>query len=109
LLKHKRKLRKSWQETRDPTCKTAINWVTRNVRRMAWKGVLERCETKLENCEVTLQAMWRIVEPLSEMAGAKAPSAIHGPLGPIFYPVNKANIIAHCLENQSRAHDLRGC
>jgi hypothetical protein len=25
LLKHKRKLRKLWQETRDPKCKTEVN------------------------------------------------------------------------------------
>jgi hypothetical protein len=33
LLKHKRKLRNLWQETRDAACKTAVNWVIRNIRR----------------------------------------------------------------------------
>jgi hypothetical protein len=28
-LKHKRKLRKLWQETRYPACTTAFNWVTK--------------------------------------------------------------------------------
>jgi hypothetical protein len=28
LLKQKQRLRKLWQETRDPACKTAVNWVT---------------------------------------------------------------------------------
>jgi hypothetical protein len=28
LLKYKQKLRKMWQETREPACKTAVNWVT---------------------------------------------------------------------------------
>jgi hypothetical protein len=28
---------------------------------------------------------------LSKNVGSKAPSAIHGPLGPIFYPDDKAN------------------
>jgi hypothetical protein len=31
---------------------------------------------------------------------------VHDALGPIFYPVDKANIIANCLENQFTAHDL---
>jgi hypothetical protein len=31
---------------------------------------------------------------------------VHGPLGPIFYPINKANIIADFLENQFRVHGL---
>jgi hypothetical protein len=29
-----------------------------------------------------------------------------GPLGPIFYPISKANIIADFLENQFRVHGL---
>jgi hypothetical protein len=37
LLKQKRKRRKLWQETRDPKCKTAVNWVTENIRRMVRK------------------------------------------------------------------------
>jgi hypothetical protein len=37
LLKHKRKVRKLWQETKDPKCKMAVDWVTHNMRRMVWK------------------------------------------------------------------------
>jgi hypothetical protein len=36
----------------------------------------------------------------------KAPSAIHGPLDPIFYPTDKVNINADHLENQSKSHNL---
>jgi hypothetical protein len=43
------------------------------------------------------------------MPGPKAPSAIHGPLGPIFYPIDKANIIGDTLGSQFRAHDLCDC
>jgi hypothetical protein len=32
LLKHKLRLRKLWQETRDPACKTAVNWVSKSTR-----------------------------------------------------------------------------
>jgi hypothetical protein len=32
LLEHKQKLRKLWQETRDPACKTAVNWVMESIR-----------------------------------------------------------------------------
>jgi hypothetical protein len=31
LLKRKRRLRKLWQEIRDPACKTAVNWVTKSI------------------------------------------------------------------------------
>jgi hypothetical protein len=57
LLKHKQRLRILWQETRDPACKTAVNWVTKTIRRIARKKALERWETKIENCGVTPQAI----------------------------------------------------
>jgi hypothetical protein len=44
--------------------------------------------------------VWTIVKSLSKRGGQKAPVAIHGPLGPIFYPIDKANIIADSIENQ---------
>jgi hypothetical protein len=56
LLKHKRGRSKLWQETRDPACKTAVNWVTKTIRRIARKRALGRWETKIENCEATPQA-----------------------------------------------------
>jgi hypothetical protein len=40
---------------------------------------------------------------------AKTASAIHGLLGPILYPMGKANIIADSLGNQFRAHDWCDC
>jgi hypothetical protein len=46
---------------------------------------------------------------LSKRGVPKASSAVHGPVGPIFCPNDKANIITDCLENQFRAHDLRDC
>jgi hypothetical protein len=39
--------------------------------------------------------------------GPKAPTAVHGPLGiTTYHPNEKANAIAHCLENQFTSHDL---
>jgi hypothetical protein len=37
FLTYKKRLRKLWQETRDPACKTAVNWATKSIRRMARK------------------------------------------------------------------------
>jgi hypothetical protein len=37
ILQLKHRLRKLWQETRDPACKTAVNWVTKTIRRMTHK------------------------------------------------------------------------
>jgi hypothetical protein len=86
-LKHKRELGKLWQETKDPKCYTAVNWVTRNMRRMVRKRALERWETELANCEVTSQAIWPISKSTTKRGGPKALATIHGPLGPIFYPL----------------------
>jgi hypothetical protein len=44
LLKYKRRIRKLWQESQDPGCKTEVNWVSKAIRRMARKKALERWE-----------------------------------------------------------------
>jgi hypothetical protein len=38
--------------------------------------------------------------------GPKAPTAIRGPLGYIFHPLEEADAIADCLEKQFTSHDL---
>jgi hypothetical protein len=73
---------------------------------MVRKRALERWGTKLANCEVTPQAMWPIAKSHTKRGESKAPTEIRCPLGPIFYPIDKASIIADCLENQLRVHDL---
>jgi hypothetical protein len=42
LLKHEQRLRKLWQETRDPACKTVVNSFMKSIRRMTRKKALER-------------------------------------------------------------------
>jgi hypothetical protein len=73
---------------------------------MTHRRALERWETKIANTDVTPQAMWPIVKSLMKKAGPKKPTAIHGPFGLIFHPLEKANTIADCLENQFTLHDL---
>jgi hypothetical protein len=108
-MKHRRKLRKLWQETTDPACKSSVNWVIRNIRRMVRRTAHEIWETKLANCEVTPQAIRSIAKSLTKRVGPKAPSALHGPLGLILYPIDKTNMLAASLGNQFRAHDLGDC
>jgi hypothetical protein len=36
----------------------------------------------------------------------KAPTAVLGPLGTIYHPNEKANVIEDCLKNQFTSHDL---
>jgi hypothetical protein len=106
LLKHKRRLEKLWQETRDPACKTAVNLVTKSVKRMACKKALERWETKIGNTEVTPQAIWLIAKSLLKRDGPRAPTAVNGISGLVFHPPKKAKTITDCLENQFTHHNL---
>jgi hypothetical protein len=95
-----------WQETRDPECKTALNWVSKSIRRLTRKKALERWETRLSNTEETPQAIWPIAKSLINRDGPRAPTAIHGNLGLKFHPMDRSNAIANCLENLFTPHDL---
>jgi hypothetical protein len=53
LLKQIQRRRKLWQETRDPACKTSVNWVTNAIIWMTRRRAIERWETKIENTEIT--------------------------------------------------------
>jgi hypothetical protein len=63
--------RKLWQETRDRACKTAVNWVTKRIRRMAHIKTHERWETKISNTEVTPQDIWPIAKFLLNRDGPR--------------------------------------
>jgi hypothetical protein len=63
----------------------------------------------LANCEVTPQAMWLIANSSEKVMDQRHHLEFMVPLGPIFYPIDKANLIADCLEIQFRTHDLCNC
>jgi hypothetical protein len=106
LLHLKRRLRNWWHETRDPTCKTALNWVTKTIHRMTRRNATERWEAKTIYSEVTPHAIWPLEESVMKSDSPKAPTIIYGPSGLKFRPLEKANAIANCLENQFTPHDL---
>jgi hypothetical protein len=106
LLKQKQRLRKLWQETRDAECKAAENRVVKTIRQLTRRKALEWWENKIGNCEVTPQAVWPVAKSLMKRDGPRAPIAIHGSSGLKFHPLEKANAIADCLQNQFAAHDL---
>jgi hypothetical protein len=56
--------------------------------------------------EVTPQAIWLTVKSPIKRDGLKASTAIHGPLGLKFHPLEKPNAISYCLENQFTPHEL---
>jgi hypothetical protein len=62
---------------------------------------------KLGKCEVTPQGILPIAKYLLKRDEPRAPTAIHGPLGLKFLPLEKSNAIANCLENQFTPHVLR--
>jgi hypothetical protein len=95
-----------WQETRDPACKTVVNWVTKSIRRLAHKKALEQWETKIGNTEVTPQVIWPIAKSLLKREGPRTPTTIHSPSGFKFHTYEKANATAGCCENQFTHRDL---
>jgi hypothetical protein len=64
------------------------------------------CPTKLANTELTPPTICPIAKSLTNRDGPRAPIAIHGLLGLNYHPVDKADAIADCLENQFTPHDL---
>jgi hypothetical protein len=105
-LQHKKRLRRLWQITWNPECKTTVNWVTKTIRQMTHTKTFEQLETKVGNCDVTPKALWHTVNSLTERDGPMAPTAVHGPLGITYHMNKRANVIADCLENQFTSHDL---
>jgi hypothetical protein len=87
-------VQKLLQETRDAACKTAVNWVSKAIRRMTRKKALKRWETKIGNSEVTPQAIRPIAKSLPKRDGPRVPTAIHGSSGLKFHPCEKANATA---------------
>jgi hypothetical protein len=81
LLKHKQRLKKLWQETRDPACKTSVSWAKKTIRKMSCRKAPEQWKTKIGNYEVTPQAVWLIVKSVIKRDGPMAPTTIHGPSG----------------------------
>jgi hypothetical protein len=73
---------------------------------MTRRKALERRETKIRNCETTLQAIWPIAKSLMKRDGPKASTVIHGPLGLKYHPLETANATADYLEIQFTSHDL---
>jgi hypothetical protein len=76
---------------------------------MVWKRALDKWEKNWQTAKSHLMQYGLLQNSLTEMGGPDAPSTIHGPLGPIFCPIDEVNIIADWSENKFRAHDLYDC
>jgi hypothetical protein len=99
-------MRKLWKGTRDLGCKTAVNWVTKTIRRMTQRRALEQVETRIGKCEVTPQALSPIAKSRVKRDEPKGTTAIHGPLGVKYHPLDEADAVADCLYDQFTLHDL---
>jgi hypothetical protein len=106
LLKHKQRLSNLWHDTRDPACKTALNWVVKTIRRITQRKALERWETRIAHFEATPEALRPIAKFILKRDESKAPTANHGYSGLKFHPQGKANAIADYLENLFTPHNL---
>jgi hypothetical protein len=105
-LQVKRRLQKLWHETRDSNCKTALNWVTKTIRKTARRNAIEKWGKKLSNAEISPHAVWPLEKSLKRRDKPKAPSATQSPTGFKSFPFEKANMFVDCLESQFSPHDL---
>jgi hypothetical protein len=61
---------------------------------MSGREELERREPKIGICEDTPQAIWPIAKTLMKKDEPRIPTAIHGPLGLEYHPLEKASTTA---------------
>jgi hypothetical protein len=73
---------------------------------MTQKKINERWDTKIGNCEVTPQALRTMAKILLNRDAPKAPTMVQGFSGLKFFPTEKANAIADCLENRFTKYHL---
>jgi hypothetical protein len=106
LLKHKRRLRKLWQEIRDPECEKAFNRISRIITRDTRKRALRRWGTKVANFEVIPQAIWPVAKYLMNRDGPRTPTVIHCLLSPNFLPLEKPNATAWKSSSQYSLGDV---
>jgi hypothetical protein len=106
MLKYKNGMRGLWHETGIQDVKRQSTVPRNQQMHDPKKNALEQWETKLANTELTPQAIWPIAKYLTNRDGPRAPTAIHGLLRLKYHPVDKANAITDCLENQFTPHDL---
>jgi hypothetical protein len=82
LLQLNYRLRTLWHETRNPTRKTAVNWVTKTIRRMTRKKAMEQWDIRVGNCEVTYSSHMAYREIPVEQGCAKCSNHVSW----IFWP-----------------------
>jgi hypothetical protein len=66
-LKHKKRLRKFWHETKNTTHKLAVHWLTQTIHTMNHRKVLEWWDTERSNCQITPPTTWCIAKSLMKM------------------------------------------
>jgi hypothetical protein len=101
-LRHKQGLRKLRHETRAPACKTAVNWVTKTVWRLTRRKALERGGNKNTKLLSYTSSYRTDCESRFESGWTRVPTTFHSPLGLNYHPLEKANVTAGLLgENSS--------
>jgi hypothetical protein len=105
LLKHKTRLRKLWQETRDSVCKKEFNLISKTIRCMTRKRALERWESKITNSSYTSGNL-AYCEVLNKQGWTKGTNCYSRSFWNKISSTRKANAIADCLEKRFTPHDL---
>lgn len=97
-LKHKRRLRKLWQHTRDPEAKTMFNQQSKLVRDSLQSHFKNEWTRTIEDLKPNDPALFRINRSLIIKKPADRP--LHGPSGLLYENSDKASIFAKNLVDQ---------
>lgn len=98
LLKYKRKLRKYYQQFRHPDTKTELNYITKKIHILIQDFRIQQLDNDIQKAMAN-NNIWSITKRFKTKGKGRA-SAIQGPYGMVFSPIEKSETIADVLQNQ---------
>ena len=106
LLTRKKHLRQLFGITRDPVTKTALNWVTRTIKKKIKKLSNDNWQDTINECNDNIMKLWRISRALTNNPIENGAKIIHGSTGVQYEPDDQANTIADTLELQFQPNTI---
>lgn len=103
LIQAKHRARKKWQDTGDPQSKRCYNRLNKAVRNKTKLHKISQFESAVKEISENPDKMWTLHKRLLGKTTKTSNTTIKDEAGRVHYsPIDKANIIAHSLENRFR-------
>lgn len=98
----KNRVRKRWTRFRNPADKRELRRLTRELHRRAIEWRQEMWEDRMEAFLLNERKDWNLLKAVKDPKTPK--TALHGPVGLIFDPLEKAELFADTYEHQNTIH-----